>query len=187
MKNILFVLALALSMAAGAQDGKIWYSSPDTAGAPLVRDFPPPSEIVEVCDEDCQGETIVVEAPSIGNKHAVVHGTLAAEDGGQSCRECHTANGDAVVSNYTMLCSQYSFSKPGRTIPDPVTGLPAADPVSGTQIVSGLGIAVLYPNDLVRCSDCHNPHRNPSHKVEDRDVHAGCLDCHRRVGSSDRG
>lgn len=184
MHKFLTSLVLVLSLAATAQ-AKVWYSSDDVVGSPMVRDDPP-VEIVEVCDEDCAGDVITVEVPSIGNKHAVVHGTLAAQDSGAACRECHRPNGEAVVNNYTMLCSQYSFSKPGRTIPDPITGLPASDPVSGTQIVSGLGIAVLYPNDLVRCSDCHNPHRSPSHKVEDREVHAGCLDCHRQVGSSDR-
>lgn len=183
MKYILPIMIL-LPALVSAQD-KIWYSSEDNPGSPLLRDNPP-TEIVEVCDEDCAGDVITIEAPSIGNKHAVVHGELAAQDSGRSCRECHTAGGEAIVSNYTMLCSQYSFVNPGRSIPDPITGLPATDPVSGTQIVSGRGIAVLYPNDLVRCSDCHNPHRSPQHKVEDREVHAGCLDCHRQVGSSDR-
>lgn len=180
-----FVIAILLCFPFYVNADKIWYSTEDVLGSPIVLDNPP-SEIIEVCDEDCVGEVIVVELPSIGNKHAVVHGELAKQDSGRSCRECHTAGGEAVVANDSMLCSQYSFIYPGRTITDPVTGLPAKDPVSGTTIVSGKGIAVLYPNDQVLCSDCHNPHRSPKHKVEDFMVHAGCLDCHRKVGSGDR-
>lgn len=172
MKKLLLCFMLISPMASA-----VWYQS-DGVGTALVESDPPIVEVpVPVCDEGCGVEP--VEVPSIGNRHAVVHSTIADYD---VCSECHNPEGDAIVGNYTMLCSQYSFANPGRTIPDPVTGNPAYDPVSDTVIISGDHIAVLYPGDTVLCSDCHNPHRRNSdgsrNKVEDWMIHEGCMDCH---------
>jgi hypothetical protein len=122
--------------------------------------------------------------PYPGNRHAVVHPSLAAQDGGASCRECHGQPGEAVTQAQTMLCSQYDFRYPGIVMLDPNNGNALTDPVSGTVIVSGGGIAGYDPGMDVACRDCHYPHASRT-KVEDRDIHEGCLDCHRRVGSDD--
>lgn len=64
-------------------------------------------------------------------------------------------------------------------------GNPVVDPVSNEPIVSGGGTAVLYAGDQVTCHMCHYPHKTADFKAEDDFIHAGCLDCHARVGSDD--
>lgn len=121
--------------------------------------------------------------PLPGNSHAVVHSQLANQDGGASCRECHGVPGEAVTAGQTMLCSQYPFRFPGIVMIDPNTGSALADPVSGHLIVTGGEIGGYNAGADVECRDCHYPHQRGVKEPEDREIHAGCLDCHRRVGS----
>lgn len=121
-----------------------------------------------------------------GNPHAVMHSKLANENGYEPCAVCHQSGGDAVTAKQVMLCSQWDFRYPGIAMLDPATGLVLTDPVTGREIFTGGEVAGYDPGREVACRDCHYPHSTPGADVENRDIHAGCLDCHRRGGSGDR-
>lgn len=142
-----------------------------------------------ICPE-CPVNTPVVYS---ANRHAIVHSTLAQQDGGESCRDCHRPGGTAITSGYVGLCSQYNFCTQRDEDKECQVGVALLDsydnemfdPVSGMKVVTGGKVAGYPANRLVLCSDCHYPHRSGA-KVEDFMVHAGCLDCHKKAGSGDR-
>lgn len=172
-KTVLWCLLYACMLIFGG------YSATANAADPIM--LAPSESITLSCAagmEDCP-------SPLPGNPHAVVHSQLASQDGGVSCRQCHGVPGEAVTAGQTMLCSQYPFRYPGTVMIDPNTGIALVDPVSGSMIVTGDHIGGYDPGMEVACRDCHYPHQRGVREPKDRDIHAGCLDCHRRVGSDD--
>ncbi len=185
--GIAFVLTLLCLSIASAAD-KVWFSAEE--GQTLTLDSPPlctPCEDPTICPDPIvcpDPEPPVVEfLPSPGNAHGVNHGNRVKREGITACTPCHNGK-DAVVVSDRFICSQYDFQPVGRKVSDGNGGF-VKDPMSGNEITSGTGIAVLLKGDIIKCKTCHYPHATPGFKAEDYLVHQGCLECHVRVGSGD--
>jgi len=134
-----------------------------------------------VCPE-CP-DTVTKFLPSPGNAHGVNHGERVKREGVGVCRDCHNGK-DSVVAFDKFICAQYDFVFNGRKVADGNGGF-VKDPMSGDEIVSGGGIAVLLKGDIITCKMCHYPHATPGFRKETYLIHQGCLDCHVTVGSGE--
>lgn len=151
----------------------------------------------------CLGECPVTFIPSPGKAHGGSHPTLAKLKGKTYCDTCHYPNTlDAKApSDYSFCPSRETanfgnstiraflgwpqLSMDGQQIPLP-DGTFFRDKVTDTDIYCG-GNAGCYNtlvNESAACVDCHMPHDN-GRSVRSSDIHEGCLDCHRSVGSGD--
>lgn len=167
---VLALIAILLATTALISRADLVWFYADQYG-PLTRSEPPTTE----------GETVFL--PSPGNSHAVIHGKRVKAEGRSVCTGCHNGT-SAIVKSDKFICSQYDFFKDGRKVSDGKGGY-VKDPVSGQEIVSGGGIAVLLTGEPITCKMCHYPHKTAGFKAEDYLVHEGCLDCHTKVGSGD--
>ena len=164
------ILALFLCFLFSYAEAATVYFKAET-GEPLVLADPPVTN----------GPTEFLQSP--GNAHAVNHGNRVKREGVQACVGCHNGE-NAVVAFDKFICSQYDFGDKGLKVPDNQGGF-VKDPMSGDEIVSGDGIAVLLKGIQITCKMCHFPHDTPGFKAEDYLVHQGCLECHAKVGSGD--
>lgn len=146
--------------------------------------------------------TTVEYIKSYGKAHGGNHTLAATLPGAYAvCTACHyegSTEGDIQNADYSFCPAREAveFGNPdilnalGIRVPS-MLGLqmPLADgtyfrdDILDQDIICGGALGCYARGEVPLCLDCHH-HDGEPEGLNSRDVHNGCLDCHRRVGSS---